>query len=733
MAGYGWKNYDVREGGTHVVNDTRNKLDLVTHFIRDTDSNHPNQWNLRVVALPRPDAPDSQHSTIFVYLGIEAQESSAECERDNDTGAPKNDVTCRGKVNGLGDLNLHLSDDTAANQPPLTHVTSLTVPVEAVWQAKRILIEQLQNDASPRAQIHDNPGKGNLHFIQKIFHGSCQFDVQFSSGTKPAESKPAALAQRINDVQSAFGSRFASTFSPQPPFQDQRSVDFSQYLVSNLMGGVGFFHGNAKIETSASPPYGETIKAGDPTNVQDKGPYQLLSAVPSRPFFPRGFLWDEGYHLQVMMHWDMDFAMTIVQSWFDLMDDDGWIAREQILGPEARSKVLPEFQTQYPNYANPPTLFLVVEAFVARLEGEVHYRGAPSRLLDQQAGRTVLMELYPKLKKHYEWFRRTQCGGDLTKYGYPDPQVNEGYRWQGRTPQHILTSGLDDYPRAGKPHAGELHVDALAWVGTMAMALDKIAAFLSKKEDRATFHKHTDKIIRSIDSIHWSDSERSYCDTTINGNGQVEKVCHKGYISLFPFTNKLLNSTHPNLGAILDLIQDPEELWSPHGLRSLSQRDHNYGTGENYWRGAVWVNINYMVLERLLDLTKVPGPHRRRARDIYIDLRNNMVNTVFNSWEETGFAWEQYNAETGKGQRTQHFTGWTALVTNIMAMPDLRTPDVVGPPERSKSTTTWPPHLLLLTVIILLVMWYLFRRKLNDAWKLISSRRISDKRPGRID
>ena len=59
--------------------------------------------------------------------------------------------------------------------------------------------------------------------------------------------------------------------------------------------------------------------------------------------------------------------LDIVKSWFKLMDDDGWIAREQILGPEARSKVPPEFQIQYPHYANPPTLFLVVEAFIDKL------------------------------------------------------------------------------------------------------------------------------------------------------------------------------------------------------------------------------------------------------------------------------------------------------------------------------------------------------------------------------
>ena len=56
---------------------------------------------------------------------------------------------------------------------------------------------------------------------------------------------------------------------------------------------------------------------------------------------------------------------------------------------------------------------------------------------------------------------------------------------------------------------------------------------------------------------------------------------------------------------------------------------------------------------------------------MYNQLRKNLVNTVYNEWERTGFAWEQYNPETGVGQRTQHFLGWTSLVVNIMAIDPL--------------------------------------------------------------
>lgn len=47
------------------------------------------------------------------------------------------------------------------------------------------------------------------------------------------------------------------------------------------------------------------------------------------------------------------------------------------------------------------------------------------------------------------------------------------------------------------------------------------------------------------------------------------------------------------------------------------------------------------------------------------------MKNVYEQWASSGFAWEQYNPDTGKGQRTQHFTGWTSLVVKIMGLPDL--------------------------------------------------------------
>lgn len=347
------------------------------------------------------------------------------------------------------------------------------------------------------------------------------------------------------------------------------------------------------------------------------------------------------------------------------MDEDGWIAREQINGHESRIKVPPEFQVQYPHIANPPTLFLVLEALLDKMAL------SSTSSTDKEAYLIALKEMYPLLKRHYYWYRKTQKG-DLKSYDRKAFSSKEAYRWKGRTPTHILASGLDDYPRAQPPHPGELHVDLMSWMGMMTKSMKRIASVVGDQDDVTDFKGYETAITRNLDDLHWSEENKAYCDLTVDDFEEDSHVCHKGYISLFPFITGLVGPESPRLGHVLDLIADENELWSPHGIRSLSKSDELYGSGENYWRSPVWMNVNYLVLTNLAKVAKTKGPHQKRAGALYTKLRKNLVDTVYESWKETGFAWEQYNPDTGAGQRTQHFTGWTSLVVKIVCMPDIK-------------------------------------------------------------
>lgn len=294
------------------------------------------------------------------------------------------------------------------------------------------------------------------------------------------------------------------------------------------------------------------------------------------------------------------------------MDEDGWIAREQILGQEARSKVPPEFTIQYPHYANPPTLFMALETFMDKVINNVN-KSTESETLDNQdatanlrsatvrhpeLSQAYLRSFYPLLKKHYNWYRNTQRG-EISSYDREAFSTKEGYRWRGRSVQHILTSGIDDYPRAQPPHPGELHVDLISWMGMMTRTMRRIAQNLGEEDDVEEFAYYETAITRNIDDLHWDEKEQTFCDATIDEYEESVHVCHKGYISIFPFLTGMLGPDSPRLKAVLDLIGDPEELWSDYGIRSLSKKDKFYDTDENYWRSPIWININYLVLKNL--------------------------------------------------------------------------------------------------------------------------------------
>lgn len=642
MKGYGWEEFDARTGGRQTIYDQKNGIDISTFFVKVPGGEHGGSWATRVRGVLRKESPPDLKTTMIFYASLEGL-GSLEVQNANDTLGYKGDVTIKGNSEGLGDYDVVVTtgrgyhpkhDHPSYVDKPLdrTIVQSQMVPPQHLWQAKAILFRNLKEQISgymdkygqenppppPQAYtIANEAGAGNFHMVQKVFEGDFEFDIIFNSASTPETVTSQVVGNLINQVSKNYWARFVAAFDPQPPFAVENLQKFTSSMFSNLLGGLGYFYGDEVVDRSYAPEYDEENEgfwdeaAEARAKHQEKleGPYELFTTVPSRPFFPRGFLWDEGFHLMPIIDWDLDLALEVVKSWFNLMDDDGWIAREQILGAEARSKVPEEFQVQYPHYANPPTLFFILDAFVTKIsilngvnvaaKEKLESKLNVEHLRDQELALHYLRELYPKLKKHYHWFRKTQAG-DLKTYDRSAFSSKEAYRWRGRTPQHILTSGLDDYPRPQPPHPGELHVDLISWVGMMTKSLKNIASLLKYDEDVAELTTIETAVLRNIDDLHWSEKDKCYCDATIDEYEENSLVCHKGYISLFPFLTGLLDAQGDKLGHVLKLLGDEEELWSEHGIRSLSKKDEFYGTDENYWRGPIWMNMNYLAIVQLL-------------------------------------------------------------------------------------------------------------------------------------
>ncbi|KAF2709350.1 glycoside hydrolase family 63 protein [Pleomassaria siparia CBS 279.74] len=696
IAGWGWTTYDSRTGGSQTIHDVNNTIDITTEFVKKYEGQSAGNWALRVRGSPRKDAKSRLRTTVVFYVGMEKMSQCGDdCEllswvekKGQNDRIHVDSAEFKIKHPGLGLARISLPNpkgkDNARSSRTSVHnstaVKAATVEEDMLWQSNTVY----KNALNPGSEIRDKkntmlanqPGIGNMHFVQMVFQDDFEFEVLYSSREARKQMTSSELTAAVESNRDAFNTMFTSVYRPSRPFNNESHVAFSQSILSNLLGGLSYFHGDMKVDGTRPELYSETNtefwkdaeEARRHGRSQDKGPFELLSYVPSRSFFPRGFLWDEGFHLLLVVEWDLDLALEVVRSWLTLMDDDGWIAREIVLGPEARNKVPENFIVQYPHIANPPTLFWTVGKYIDMLSGKITYNGHNSIYLSQpETGAKLLAEIYPLLKRHYGWFRRTQSG-DVGAYTIPDV-TTEGYRWRGRAPGTNLASGLDDFPRVEPPDPTELHIDALCWVGVMASTLSAIAHY-TKSADDSVFQQQFADIVRNMDTVHWSEKEDMYCDTLVFMDRHTH-TCLPGYVSLFPFMMGFMDPDHPHLNATLNLLRDPEELWSLHGIRSLSRSSAQYRTKDDYWRSPIWLNINYLIVEQLLRLGTTSGPLQQRCKEIYTELRENLVRTTYASWLETGFVWEQYNSGTGKGQRTKGFTGWTSLLTKMMAFPDL--------------------------------------------------------------
>jgi mannosyl-oligosaccharide glucosidase len=219
----------------------------------------------------------------------------------------------------------------------------------------------------------------------------------------------------LNEKIGQFSEKFENTFHLKAKGYSASDISFAESAMSNLIGGIGYFYGSSRVQS---------------VHTKEPVPYwkaPLFTAVPSRSFFPRGFLWDEGFHGLLISAWDVDIELEIMSHWFDLMNVEGWIPREQILGVEAIAKVPEQFITQKNTNANPPTFFLTLQKILQKYSLELHKNNRIE----------VLEKMYPRLQAWFNWFNNTQKSEQLGTY-----------RWRGRDQNSVdelnpktLTSG----------------------------------------------------------------------------------------------------------------------------------------------------------------------------------------------------------------------------------------------------------------------------------------------------
>ncbi|OVA17523.1 Glycoside hydrolase [Macleaya cordata] len=694
LSTYGWTHHNGRDYGHQVMVDQ--DMTLTTSFLKSNGdgSGYGGDWAVRVDVQNEKSKLDEEFwrtGHLFFYLADEEGNGLSLGRERLDTR--DSSLLAFGSRKDIGGWELHIdSEDTleihySGFRTP--HVHNLTELVQETLgaHARRVGLLQLPNSSD------DSPNV-------LVFQISAKFpfttDIAFVSGTGLKNSR---AEERINSItgklltnqllekQRDFEDKYQKRFNLTDKVDSQSGI-VGRAAIGNLLGGIGYFYGQSKIALprDLSREYGEYFVP--------YWPAELYTAVPSRSFFPRGFLWDEGFHQLLICRWDIQICLDIIGHWLDLMNVDGWIPREQILGAEALSKVPEEFVPQHPTNGNPPTLFLALHDLI---------RGTSRNKFTTRESNEIssfLDRAFVRLEAWFQWFNTTQSGKDIGSY-----------YWHGRDQTTIrelnpktLSSGLDDYPRASHPSEEERHLDLRCWMLLAADCMHSITELLGKKKDLGKEYQSTAKLLSNfelLNQMHFDDVSGAYFDfgnhtekvrlswretEALGGNHasrklvrevterpQLRLVPHIGYVSLFPFMMGIIPSESSILGKQLDHISNQSTLWTDYGLLSLAKSSAMYMKRNTehdppYWRGPIWMNMNYMILSALHRYSLDDGPNKSRAKTIYDELRKNLIRNVVDNYFQTGYLWEQYDQKKkGKGKGARPFTGWTSLVLLIMA------------------------------------------------------------------
>ena len=145
---------------------------------------------------------------------------------------------------------------------------------------------------------------------------------------------------------------------------------------------------------------------------------------------------------------------------------------------------------------------------------------------------------------------------------------------------------------------------------------------------------------------------------------------HIGIVNFFPIMFGLVSNT-TRLSNSISTLADPDQMFGFGGLRSLGAQDLYYYVGMNYWRSPIWINVNFMTLGGLfqfyIDSKNVPDSIKIRGRSLYNSARANVIRSVYNTWANTHYFYENFNDNTGNPQFNHPFNGWTSLILLVVS------------------------------------------------------------------
>ncbi|NBC47278.1 MAG: hypothetical protein GVY22_04660 [Gammaproteobacteria bacterium] len=351
-------------------------------------------------------------------------------------------------------------------------------------------------------------------------------------------------------------------------------------------------------------------------------------AIPG-PAFRGVYLWDSAFIAQIWRWWDADIATEVLRAVIDLRDGD------------RLQHVVTEFHQS--RYTQPPLI-----AWAALPVIETLPEGRRSALLEA---------IYEPLRDYQTWLDSHRRLADGL------------YFWE-----HPYESGVENAPRFSNTDESALRdtraigaTDLSSYVVLQLEALAQMAQRLGREPDAEIFRAKAAALRQRINELLWDEQAGLYLDR--DGSGTPIRVAT--IASLMPLWAGVPDQAQA--ARLARQLTDPERFGTLVPLPSVARDEPSFE--KDMWRGPVWLNTAYAVVQGLLryDLQRQAG-----------ELAFRLCQAVYGVFEREQRIYEFYDPDTldtqalrrkngnwwkeltlGRGPQ-RDFVGWTGLVNNLL-------------------------------------------------------------------
>jgi len=274
------------------------------------------------------------------------------------------------------------------------------------------------------------------------------------------------------------------------------------------------------------------------------------------------------------------------------------------------------------------------------------------QLLREQPGWPVdLRPLYELLHRHAQWHdlphRDTDGDGLVEYHDQNDSATDQSSRWDARKVDRALVVG---------PVRPTEAIDGNVWMSILWGVLGDMAEVLGESDAAAAHRTRAQRMMALVEEYMWDEDDGLYYD--------IDAETHARNRVKTPFSFMPLLSDHVRPERVARMVREhltnPQEFWCTFPLCSVALDETTFDPIDMF-RGATWVNINWMVIEGLV---------RQGYDDVARELARKTVELVGPRYVNekrvrSPRLWEWYHPHTGEALGNCQYT-WSALVIDLI-------------------------------------------------------------------